>query len=116
MKTATNYRRKRWDGMERFFRKIVVMISVIFIGANTAWANPLDGQVVSGNVRFDTQGNTLNITNSPNSIINWRSFSIGANETTRFIQQNSASSVLNKIYGQDPSQILGTLQSTAVCC
>lgn len=97
--------------MERFCRKIVVMISVIFIGANTAWANPLDGQVVSGSVRFDTQGNTLNITNSPNSIINWRSFSIGASETTRFIQQNSASSVLNKIYGQDPSQILGTLQS-----
>ena len=111
MKTATNYRRERWDWMERFCRKIVVMISVILIGANTAWANPLDGQVVSGSVRFDTQGNTLNITNSPNSIINWRSFSISANETTRFIQQNSASSVLNRIYGQDPSQILGTLQS-----
>lgn len=111
MKAAINYRRQRWDWVERFCRKIAVMISVIFIGANTAWANPRDGQVVSGSVRFDTQGNTLNITNSPNSIINWRSFSIGANETTRFIQQTSASSVLNRIYGQDPSQIFGTLQS-----
>src|ERR1019366_4983958 len=57
------------------------------------------------------QGNLLSITNSPNAIINWRGFSIGTNEITRFIQQSAASSVLNRVVGADPSVILGTLQS-----
>src|SRR5690606_14902950 len=51
----------------------------------------------------------------PNAIINWQSFSIGANEITRFIQQSQASAVLNRVTGGggaiDPSVILGALQS-----
>jgi filamentous hemagglutinin family protein len=38
-------------------------------------------------------------------------FSIGADELTRFIQQSSRSSVLNRVVGQDPSLMLGRLQS-----
>src|SRR5262249_46909546 len=53
----------------------------------------------------------LNVTNSPGAIINWQGFSIGAGETTRFIQQNAASSVLNRVVGPDPSVLLGTLSS-----
>ena len=56
-------------------------------------------------------GNQLTITNTPGAIINWQSFSINAGEVTRFIQQNSQSTVLNRVVGQDPSQILGALQS-----
>jgi filamentous hemagglutinin family protein len=56
-------------------------------------------------------GNLLQITNSPNAIINWQSFSIGTNEITRFIQQSNSSAVLNRVTSQDPSRILGTLQS-----
>ena len=48
----------------------------------------------------------LNITQSSQSaVVNWQSFSIMPGELTRFIQQNSNSSVLNRITGQDPSQI-----------
>ena len=43
--------------------------------------------------------------------LNWRSFSIAKDETTRFIQQSAASTVLNRVTGVDPSQILGVLQS-----
>ncbi|MEI7637587.1 MAG: filamentous hemagglutinin N-terminal domain-containing protein, partial [Syntrophus sp. (in: bacteria)] len=50
-------------------------------------------------------------TNSPNSIINWQGFSIGINELTRFIQQSGNSAILNRVIGQDPSAILGALQS-----
>jgi filamentous hemagglutinin family protein len=60
-------------------------------------------------------GNLLSIANSPNSIINWQSFSIGAAEITRFTQQSAASAVLNRVVGAggpiDPSVILGALQS-----
>ena len=60
---------------------------------------------------FTTAGNLLTVTNTPNAIINWGSFSIGANEITKFVQQSASSAVLNRVVGQDPSAILGALQS-----
>jgi len=65
--------------------------------------------VVSGQASFNQQGNVFSITNTPNTIINWQSFSIGAGETTRFIQQSASSSVLNRILGQEPQQDPGRL-------
>lgn len=67
--------------------------------------------MVAGQASFSTQGSSLNIRNIPGTIINWQGFSIGASETTRFIQQSAASSVLNRVIGPDPSVILGTLTS-----
>ena len=75
------------------------------------YANPDGGVVVNGSASFSQQGNTLNITNTPGTIINWQQFSIQSGETTRFIQQSTDSAVLNRVVGQDPSQILGQLQS-----
>src|SRR5438552_3663857 len=54
---------------------------------------------------------TLNVTNSPGTIINWQGFSIGAGEVTHFIQQSSSSAVLNRVVGADISQIQGQLLS-----
>jgi filamentous hemagglutinin family protein len=90
---------------------LTVLASIGCFGGTPALANPLGPQVVNGQASFAQQGNTLAITNSPNAIINWQSFSINSGEITRFIQQNPHSSVLNRIVGQDPSQILGALQS-----
>lgn len=77
----------------------------------TVQANPLSPTVVNGAATFSQQGNLYTITNAPNTIIDWRSFSIAPGEITRFIQQSGDSKVLNRIIGQDPSQILGSLQS-----
>ena len=76
-----------------------------------ALANPTAPKVVNGKAVFSTKGSTLTITNSNGAIINWGSFSIGAGEVTRFIQSSSSSQVLNRVTGQDPSVILGQLQS-----
>src|SRR6185503_4659608 len=80
-----------------------------------ASANPTGATVVNGQVTINPAGTVLDITNSPNSIINWQSFSIGANEITRFTQQSATSAVLNRVVGAggsiDPSVILGALQS-----
>ena len=76
-----------------------------------AQANPALPQVLNGQATFNQQGNIFSITNTPNTIINWQSFSIHAGEITRFIQQNGNSAVLNRITGQDPSKILGALES-----
>ena len=79
--------------------------------AAEGFANPTGPAVVSGSATFNTVGKNLTVTNSPNAIINWQGFSIGAGEATRFQQQSAASAVLNRIVGQDPSVILGTLSS-----
>ncbi|MES2207669.1 MAG: filamentous hemagglutinin N-terminal domain-containing protein [Pseudomonadota bacterium] len=99
---------KTWKS---FRRKLLPLLIAGCFNANTAWANPADAQVVNGQVSFSKQGNLLSITNSPGSIINWQNFSINPGEITRFTQQNGSSSVLNRIVGQNPSHILGALQS-----
>ena len=76
-----------------------------------AQANPSGAQVVQGQASFNTQGNTLNITTSPQTILNWQQFSINAGEITRFIQQNATSTVLNRVISGHPSTLLGQLQS-----
>ena len=77
----------------------------------TTQANPTNPVVTNGAAQFTTAGNLLTVTNTPNAIINWQSFSIGAGEITKFVQQSASSAVLNRVVGQDPSAILGALQS-----
>jgi filamentous hemagglutinin family protein len=79
--------------------------------ATGSQANPTDPTVVGGNASFNTAGKVLTVTNSPGAVINWNTFSIGAGETTRFIQTSSSSSVLNRVLANDPSVIYGTLSS-----
>lgn len=80
--------------------------------AAPALANPTGPKVTHGSASFAQPGpGQLHITNSPGTIINWQGFSIGANELTRFIQQNSGSAVLNRVVGGLPSDILGQLAS-----
>ncbi|MDI1273618.1 filamentous hemagglutinin N-terminal domain-containing protein [Polaromonas sp.] len=67
--------------------------------------------VVNGQASFQQLGSVRTVTNTPGTIIEWPAFSIAAGEATRFVQQSAASAVLNRITGQDPSVILGALQS-----
>ena len=95
------------------YRAVAAAVAACFGASGTqhALANPVTPQVVNGAARFTQAGNLLTVTNSPNAIINWGSFSIAANEITRFVQQSASSAVLNRVVGQDPSAILGSLQS-----
>ena len=96
---------------EQFKLQRKLLVATIAACFGTAHANPVAPQVIAGQAAFSQQGNVFSITNTPNTIINWQSFSIAPNEITRFIQQNADSKVLNRITGQDPSKILGSLQS-----
>ena len=68
-------------------------------------------QVVTGQASAQTQGGVLTVTNSANTILNWQSFSIGAQNAVRFVQPSTSSQVLNRVTGSDPSAILGSLSS-----
>ena len=79
-----------------------------------AHANPTGGNVVAGGATINDRGNgTLDINQSSGkAIINWKDFSIGANETVNFRQPGSNSITLNRVVGNDPS---ASDQLTVVC-
>src|SRR5688500_14279059 len=79
--------------------------------AQYAVANPSGHQVAAGSASVQTAGKTVTITNTPGTILNWQSFSIAPGELTRFVQQSSASAVLNRVIAANPSSIMGTLAS-----
>jgi len=103
---------KRQSGILTGLRKRgAAVVALLALLQGTALANPMGAQVISGQASFSTSGNSLSVTNSPNTIINWNSFSINPGELTRFIQQSSTSSVLNRVTGGNASAIYGALQS-----
>jgi filamentous hemagglutinin family protein len=95
---------------------IALSVAACFsVSATQALANPTGGTVASGSAGFATSGNTLTITNTANTIINWQSFSIGPKEITNFLQSGSSSAVLNRVVGANgaipQSAIDGVLSS-----
>lgn len=67
--------------------------------------------VAAGQAQVSTQGNRMTVVNSPQAILNWNSFSIGADQSVYFQQASTASQVLNRVTGPDASRILGSLGS-----
>lgn len=74
-------------------------------------ALPSGLQVAHGQASVVTQGAQMTVRNSPNAILNWQNFSIGAGNAVYFDQASASSKVLNRVLGSDPSQILGQLGS-----
>ncbi len=82
-----------------------------------AWAFaqtlPTAPSVVQGSANVTRPGTgQMNVQqNSQNVIINWQSFSIGANGRVVFNQPNAQSVALNRVTGSDPSAIFGSLSA-----
>src|SRR5687768_14139446 len=77
-------------------------------------ALPTGGEIAAGQAQIGTPANgSLTIQQSTNrAVINWQSFGIAANEAVRFNQPSTSSIVLNRVLGQDPSRIFGSLSAT----
>jgi filamentous hemagglutinin family protein len=78
-----------------------------------AHANPQGGVVTQGAATItQPDAKTVQVNQSSNrAVIDWRSFSIAADETTRFVQPSSSAIALNRVTGDQVSQILGKLQA-----
>jgi filamentous hemagglutinin family protein len=74
-------------------------------------ALPQNGSVAGGSATISQPNSTtMNINQtSGNAIINWQGYSIGANESVKYIQPGSSSIALNRVTGVDPSYIYGLL-------
>jgi len=96
----------------RAINSLACGVCLAFSVVSSTLANPGGATVVHGSVSFSQpNSHTLNITNTPGAIVNWQQFGINQGEITRFIQQGANSAILNRIVGQDPSRILGQLNS-----
>src|ERR1700732_1827480 len=71
------------------------------------------GSTVSGSATIGTPANNaLTITqSSSNAVINWNSFSVGQPNTVTFNQPSSNSAILNRVTGNTPSTIAGTIRA-----
>ena len=94
-----------------FSRVVSAMLSAILL-CPVAFALPTGWEVVSGNVQFETAGNTLNVTSASSSaIINYQSFNLAAGETINFNMLLSGSSILNNVIGGGASNIAGRINA-----
>ena len=90
---------------------VLPVLAVMLTG--TVLANPEGGSVAAGSAVISGEGTSrVTVTQSSSrAVIDWNKFSIGASETTRFIQPNSASITANRVVGVSPSRILGRLEA-----
>ena len=78
-----------------------------------ALAAPTGGDVVAGSASISNpSSNTTQIDQSTNrAIINFQTFSVGADEFVRFNQPGTNAVTLNRVIGGDPSSILGNISA-----
>ncbi len=88
-----------------------VALSTLLAGA--AYANPNGGTVTAGaaTIREATPKSLEVVQSSDKAVINWKSFSVGADEAVRFRQPSKDSVTLNRVTGNDPSAILGSVSA-----
>ncbi len=88
-----------------------ILIASIYV-LPQASGNPQGGQVRQGQVRISSTPGQVRIhQQSQRAVIDWESFSIGAGESTRFIQPNSSAAALNRVRGDSASRIEGMLRA-----
>ncbi len=107
MDTATccigNHVRKSW------IAPALVTFS-LHVGGH-AFALPAGGEITAGEATISTPAvNAMQIEQkSSHAIINWSSFGIGRDEAVSIAQPDTRSVLLNRVSGNDPSEIFGTL-------
>lgn len=90
----------------------LIACMLVLMSSNTLLANPTNGIVSSGTAEITANGSTLTIHQvTPNTTIQWQTFSIQNGEAVTFTQPSTSSVAVNRVTGGDASQILGTLSA-----
>src|SRR3979490_654699 len=97
-------------GISGFKRSLAAVLAGLLF-AGPAAALPQGGEVVSGKATISqVNTSTLQIQQfSPTVIINWKGFSVGANELVRFLQPGAMAVAVNRVVGGGASIILGQI-------
>jgi len=90
-------------------KKLLFLLPFIFI--ETLICNPTGAETIKGNVSIAANNKDLHISASDKAIIHWQDFSVKKTELTRFIQPSAKATVLNRVVGNNMSNILGRLEA-----
>ena len=75
-------------------------------------AAPGGGKVIAGVASITQSGNTTDIEQSSQNLsINWQSFNVASQESVNFLQPSASAIAVNRILGNNGSQILGHLNA-----
>ncbi|WP_198026758.1 two-partner secretion domain-containing protein [Polaromonas glacialis] len=102
---------QRTHGLKPTLISIAIMLAFALVGP--ASALPAGEQTVAGQVaisRPDAQQMVVN-QGSAEAIVNWQNFSIGAAEKVDFRQPGASSVILNRVTGNNPSEIFGRMNA-----
>ncbi len=85
----------------------------LLLCSSNGWALPTGEQLVAGQATVNTPsaGQMQIDQTSQQAIINWQGFSIALNEAVNIQQPNAQAALLNRVVGQDASQIQGQLKA-----
>ena len=91
--------------MTKFIK--IILLALVF--PVVVFCNLTGSEIVTGNVTFTEADNALTINQQTDRAIINLDFSIGVGETTNFVQPRSSSAVLNRVVGENVSEIYGPL-------
>jgi len=104
--------RVRWPVLmvRQALRSLAAAVPLL-AGTPTALALPTGGDVVAGSASISQpNAQTMRINqSSPKAILNWLGFSIAPSEAVNFVQPNVSSVALNRVVGNQASEIFGSL-------
>lgn len=85
----------------------------LLAASSSVWALPTGDQLVAGQATVTTPTATQMQINqaSDRAIMNWQNFSVGQNEAVHIQQPNQQATLLNRVIGQNASQIQGKIQA-----
>ena len=93
---------------------ITFFISFLFLESQFLYAAdfPSGANVVAGNISISSSDNAMTITqSSQQSIIEWNSFDIGAENSVTFNQPSINASALNRVISGNPTTLAGSLNA-----
>ena len=95
---------------------LALSVAAAFSLPAAALAQSTGLQAIHGTASVVTQGNktvitTQNGAGTSHSALNWQSFGVAPGTTTQFNQPSAASTSINRVLGNNPSAIFGTLSS-----
>jgi len=93
-------------------RRTLLTTSLLFC-TTPVWALPTGNQLVAGQATVSTPNAQLMKIDqtSQKAIINWQSFSVQHHDTVNIHQPNTNAALLNRVVGQDASQIQGKINA-----
>jgi filamentous hemagglutinin family protein len=90
---------------------VTAVVTLSLLAGDRLYALPHDGEITAGLATISTpSASAMRIEQkSSHTIINWNSFGIGRDEAVTIAQPDTQSILLNRVSGNDPSEIFGAL-------